>query len=425
MSTKVVKRKRLRLKQNVLVALCIVLMVSAGACALLLFSNRSFVSESYAKANPDNKLAQEKIVSDVYKKDDKIYALHYPKFDQDLLNERVLSFVEKAKFQNDEAQMIYIDYESAKVLDQYISVSLMSKTFEQVEDKNPVHEMTNIQEKFVYDIKENKFLVPQDCLRVRGLVPFKNKEGLHVSDMDEQSLSLGYMENEQYKEERLLFQDYPTLWKLDHEKIPSLSHETIVPAKHEVDDRPMIAFTFDDGPNEGTTQRIANAFVKENGRATFFELGSRMEWFPSITQFLVEQGHQVASHSYSHPYFTDLSVQDYMNEVTRTEDIFYQLTGQDITVFRAPGGFTSEEIEMNVGLPFIMWDIDSMDWSSRDTGAIMNEILPYVQDGAIILCHDLYEPTADAIEKILPELSAMGYQFVTIDELMARKGEVR
>ena len=426
MNTKVVKkRKRFRLKTQVLAGLCCVLMVVAGTCAyLLFFGEKSLIDEAYANADTKTKLAGEEIVSDVYKNEDCVYALHYPKFQNELLDQKINAFVEKSKKMKDEQGAVYMDYDSEKVFDQYVAVSMKTRVYDQVENKKPVQEVTNIQDAFVYDLKANRVLEPKDCIRNRGLIPFKNKENLFVSDMDKSGITLGYTENGIIKEEKMNFEEKKNLFKLQNKNIPSiLEYEPIVSKTHTVDDRPMIAFTFDDGPNGETTKRIADAFLPYDGRATFFELGSRMQWFPDVTRYLVEQGHQVASHSYDHPYFTDLSVESYMNQVTQTEDIFYSLTGHDITVFRPPGGFSNPEIEANVGVPFIMWDIDSLDWQSRNKDAVINEILPYIHDGAIVLCHDLYDSTAQAIEAILPILAEQGYQFVTVDELMARNGD--
>lgn len=424
MNTMKVTKRKIRLKKQAVIGLSAMLVILCGVCIFTIFLNhRSLVEDAYAIANTANKLADETITSEIYQQDDCVYVLHYPVFKNKTMDEQIQTFLEKAKKQNDQAGMIYVDYESQKVFDQYVVLSLNSTAYETLEKKVPTHEMTKLQEHFVYDLKADKRLEPQDCLRYRALLSWKEKANLQVIGMDDTGIILGYEENGKMQKANVNFQD-ANLFKMDNENIPSILQNDKIEAKtHQIDERPMLAFTFDDGPNTDTTQRIADAFMQFDGRATFFELGHRMEWFPQITQYLVSEGHQVASHSYDHPNFTTMNKQEYMDQVIKTEDIFYALTGHEIQVFRAPGGFSNPEIEASVGMPFIWWDIDSLDWSSRNKDAIINEIVPYVHENAIILCHDLYETTADAIEQILPELDAMGYQFVTIDELMARKGE--
>jgi len=73
-------------------------------------------------------------------------------------------------------------------------------------------------------------------------------------------------------------------------------------------------------------------------------------------------------------------------------------------------------------MPMIMWSVDTRDWESRDVESIIQQVMDHVQDGDIILMHDIYVPTAEAVKAVVPELISRGFQLVTVSELLAAKG---
>lgn len=85
-------------------------------------------------------------------------------------------------------------------------------------------------------------------------------------------------------------------------------------------------------------------------------------------------------------------------------------------------GIKDETVKANVAYPLIMWTIDTLDWSTRDTQSTLEAIRKDMKDGSIVLMHDLYDPTAAAVETIVPELIEQGYQLVTVSEMFAAKG---
>lgn len=186
-------------------------------------------------------------------------------------------------------------------------------------------------------------------------------------------------------------------------------------------DKPMVAFTFDDGPYSPVTDRIVAAFEKAGGNCTFFNVGER--WEAAYTDYIasgknaVAKGNEIATHSYNHPDLTTLSEDAIKNQVKKSSKLMEQNTGKEIKLLRPPGGAINEKVSNSVGKPMILWSVDSQDWRTRDTDAICSTVLDQIQDGSVILMHDLYETTAKAVERLLPKLKKQGYQFVTVSDL--------
>ncbi|MBP3940750.1 MAG: polysaccharide deacetylase family protein [Christensenellaceae bacterium] len=188
--------------------------------------------------------------------------------------------------------------------------------------------------------------------------------------------------------------------------------------------KPVIAFTFDDGPNGSTTKRIVDALKEHGARATFFIVGDRIGSEKQIDamQYAVEAGCEIANHTWSHAKLTKLDREGIKEEIEKVNDALEDAIGIRTSLLRPPGGSTNEETLKAIKYPVIKWDVDTRDWESRDADAVVEQIKANVQDGSIILMHDLYKSTAEAVEKILPWLIEQGYQVVTVSELMQIKG---
>ncbi len=186
-------------------------------------------------------------------------------------------------------------------------------------------------------------------------------------------------------------------------------------------EKPMIALTFDDGPGSGT-EKILRVLQENNAKATFFELGSNVENYPEMTKKLADAGMQVASHTYSHMDLSELSAEDIKDQHSKTENAVKAAAGVDITAMRVPYGSVDDTVKSNTQYPIILWSIDTLDWSSRDATAICNSVYNVtVEDGDILLFHDIYDSTADAIEILVPYLKNQGFQLVTVDQMFAAK----
>ena len=186
--------------------------------------------------------------------------------------------------------------------------------------------------------------------------------------------------------------------------------------------KPMIALTFDDGPYPKVTQRIVNALLENNSRATFFQVGSRMEKHEEFVLNMANEGMQIGNHTYTHVIFNQYNIEQCISELNDTNDLMNRVIGVQSFVVRTPGGAYNEALLAAINGPIILWSMDTLDWKNQDADRIVNQILNEVKDGDIILMHDLYETTAEACEVVIPELIKRGYQLVTVDELFYYKG---
>lgn len=187
--------------------------------------------------------------------------------------------------------------------------------------------------------------------------------------------------------------------------------------------KPMIALTYDDGPNAKVGNRLMNVLEAYNGRATFFMVGERVRSFPEEVRRMAANGHEVANHSYSHPYFNKIDAAAMRAQVENTNNVIQEVSGVRPGLMRLPGGNKNSTVLAAVNMPIVLWSIDTRDWQTRNANKTESAILGHVKDGDIVLMHELYTQTADATEAIVPKLAAQGFQFVTVSELAKWKGK--
>lgn len=186
---------------------------------------------------------------------------------------------------------------------------------------------------------------------------------------------------------------------------------------------PMVALTFDDGPNPDYTKRIIDVLNANYSRATFFVVGTNAELHPGMLQMISESGSEIGNHSYSHKNFTEIEAAEVEKEIDKVNRAVKKATGEKTTVIRPPYGAFNDDVLSQLKEPAILWDVDTEDWDSRNAQKIAENILADVKDGDVILMHDIYESTAEAVEIIVPKLKEMGYQIVTVSELAGYKGK--
>jgi len=178
-----------------------------------------------------------------------------------------------------------------------------------------------------------------------------------------------------------------------------------------------IALTFDDGPHPKVTRQILAILKNYDAKATFFMLGSRVEYYPDIANEVREAGHELGNHSWNHPDLTKIDDEQVQNEIINTSNIIEQSTNQKATVFRPPYGAVNDLLAAQTDLPVILWDIDTLDWKHRNASQLLPIVKKSVRDGSNILMHDIHQSTADGLDTVLAYLKAEGYTFVTVSEL--------
>lgn len=181
-----------------------------------------------------------------------------------------------------------------------------------------------------------------------------------------------------------------------------------------------VAITFDDGPNNNTLSVLQT--LKENhAKATFFMVGNMMNSHKEIVKQVLENGNEIGSHSYDHSNLTKLSNEELKNNLSLTESVYNEITNEKLSLLRPPYGSINSDVKESVDYSFILWSLDSEDWKSRDANIISEDVLNTVQDGDVILLHDIHLFSSEALKTILPELYARGYQVVTVSQLSTLK----
>lgn len=182
----------------------------------------------------------------------------------------------------------------------------------------------------------------------------------------------------------------------------------------------MIALTFDDGPSVNT-DAILDVLEEFGVKATFFVVGSRVPSYTSQLKRENDLGCEIGSHTYNHSYLTKLSPEEMQNEIDQTNQVVAQVTGHETTCIRPPGGFYNDEVIKRINCPIAMWNVDTLDWKSRNAQSVAGIATTNIKDGDIILMHDLYSSTAEAVRTIVPALISQGFQIVTVSELLNAK----
>ena len=189
--------------------------------------------------------------------------------------------------------------------------------------------------------------------------------------------------------------------------------------------KPMIALTFDDGPSYNeASEKILDVLEKNNAHATFFMIGTNVNSHTENVKRKVKLGCELGNHTYDHSHYgSNVTASD----IKRGSEAIYNACGQYPTCFRSPGGKTTSGILnecKNENMALYYWSVDTKDWKSRNADKIYQHVIDNAKDGDIVLMHEIYESTADAVERMVPELIKKGFQLVTVSELIeAKSGE--
>ena len=182
-----------------------------------------------------------------------------------------------------------------------------------------------------------------------------------------------------------------------------------------------LALTFDDGPGR-YTQKILDLLEYHGGRATFFVVGAYVWNQRQVINNIIAQGSEAAGHSWHHYNLTQIDEQAVKDQITYTDNAILSITGvSPPKFFRPPFGAYNNivrEAAREIGTAIVLWNIDPRDWQRRDADYLYDYIMDKAADGAVILCHDIYETTAQAMERVIPDLIEQGYKLVTVSELL-------
>ncbi len=184
-----------------------------------------------------------------------------------------------------------------------------------------------------------------------------------------------------------------------------------------------VALTFDDGPDRTKTDQILDILDKYSVKATFFMIGKNAEALPETAQRVIECGHEIGNHTYSHRTLTTINEKSVKDEIDRAADVIFSASESGPHFLRPPGGNYDERVisaARDGDLVIAMWTIDTLDWCHRSVEEISREVLENIRGGDIVLMHDYISGeahTAKALEIIIPALKERGYRFVTLSDM--------
>ena len=189
------------------------------------------------------------------------------------------------------------------------------------------------------------------------------------------------------------------------------------------EDAKYVALTFDDGPSGRFTRRLLEGLEERQVQATFLLCGYRLEIYPELAKQIFEAGHEIGLHGYSHKDMAKLSRKELLQEIRDTRALLPD--GCDATFMRPPGGSGTkllEQVAAQEDRSLLLWSVDPRDWAVHDASAVEAAVISQVQDGDVILLHDLSDSSVDAALSIIDRLHREGFRFVTVSQLAALRG---
>lgn len=189
------------------------------------------------------------------------------------------------------------------------------------------------------------------------------------------------------------------------------------------DETKYVALTFDDGPSGRFTRRLLQGLEERQVQATFLLCGYRLKIYPELAQQIFDAGHEIGLHGYSHDNMAEMSYRELVNEISDTQKLLPQ--GCKAVFLRPPGGSSASlvsRVAAQKDLALLLWSVDPRDWAVHDAAAVEAAVISQVQDGDVILLHDLSDSSVDAALAIIDRLHEEGFAFVTASRLAQLRG---
>lgn len=191
-------------------------------------------------------------------------------------------------------------------------------------------------------------------------------------------------------------------------------------------DDKVIYLTFDAGFENGNTEPILDALKKHNAKGTFFVVGHYLETAPDLIKRMVEEGHTVGNHTYSHPDMSAISDKEtFRKELQNVEVLYKEITGEEMLKYYRPpqGKFSLKNLQMakEMGYNTFFWSLAYVDWYQNDQPThqqAFEKLLPRIHPGAIVLLHNTSQTNGEIIDELLTKWEELGYRFATLEELL-------
>lgn len=189
-----------------------------------------------------------------------------------------------------------------------------------------------------------------------------------------------------------------------------------------------IYITFDAGFENGNTAKILDALKKHNVKATFFLVGNYFETQPDLVKRMVDEGHTVGNHTYSHPDMSKIAdQQSFQQELQKNEELYKNITGQEMAkIYRPPQGkFCESNLRMAKEMSYqtVFWSLAYVDWYENEQPTkeeAFSKLLPRIHPGAVVLLHSTSKTNGDILDELLTKWEEMGYTFGNLSEYLQK-----
>ncbi len=263
-----------------------------------------------------------------------------------------------------------------------------------------------------YAKKHNVSPIEPKIDRVWKLIPGYN--GLYVDE--EATLDFINKQKPKSKEEMMY------IWK-EIEPTKKLTDLGAYPIYRGNPNKPMVAFMINVAWGTEYLESILETLKKENIKATFFLDGSWINKNKDMVYRIVNEGHEIANHAYSHPQMSKISNDRIFEEIKKTEDIIYEITKKRSAFFTPPSGDYDQRvinIAKKLNLITVLWTLDTVDWQNPTPDTIVRRIIPNIDNGNLILMHPT-NSTAQALPKLIKEIKNKGLLISTVKETLSTK----
>lgn len=186
----------------------------------------------------------------------------------------------------------------------------------------------------------------------------------------------------------------------------------------DVEEKPRIAITFDDGPHPVYTEILLDALKERQITAGFFLIGENVKLYPELVRREHQEGHLIGNHTFHHVDLDKVSEETALEEIALTNEAIAEITGEVPEFIRPPFGIRKKELEQKIDAIPVLWNIDPLDWNTENVDEIVNKVVTEAKDGDIILLHDCYKSSVEAACQIMDRLTADGFLFVSPEQLI-------
>lgn len=280
---------------------------------------------------------------------------------------------------------------------------------EKVEEyNNKIEELLYLKyPKFIADILKNEKVKKSYLFRDNELVIYYNDYKIEPKVDEILYLKVNYNEIKDYI-------NFTTILDKEYENESGYNYNN---------SKKSVAITFDDSPNKNKTNKVLNYLKDNHFHATFFVVGEKSLYNKDILINIKNNGNEIGSHTYSHGNMGKMDNEEIIEDYNKVNAIYKNIFNEDLKYLRPPYGIIKDNQINLLDVSYIMWSLDTNDWKHRNSDYLVNYVLDNIKDGDIILFHDSYNSTVEAIEKLLPILYSKGYQVMSVSELAELKGQ--